>query len=83
MTLAEPILYVVGGFVLGLCIPGFYKHHLLGITAIIIGGVLIGLAATNTTLTLPRPEIHLPPLPKSSPTSTVSPVTPSRTSATP
>jgi hypothetical protein len=77
MTLAEPILYVVGGFVLGLCIPGFYKHHLLGITAIIIGGILIGLAATNTTLTLPRPEIHLPPLPSSSP------VTPRASSSTP
>ena len=81
MTLAEPILYVVGGFVLGLCIPGFYKHHLLGISALIISGILIGLAATNTTLTIPRPEIHLPPLPASS--STATPATPRASSSTP
>lgn len=81
MTLAEPILYVVGGIFLGLCVPGFGRHHLLGGTAIIIGGVLIGLAATNTTLTIPRPEIHLPPLPAS--TSSVTPVTPRASSSTP
>lgn len=81
MTIAEPILYVAGGFVLGLCIPGFYKHHLLGISAILIGGFLIGLAATRTTLTIPRPQFHLPPLPSA--TSTVSPVTPRASSSTP
>jgi hypothetical protein len=81
MTLAAPFLYVVGGIFLGLCIPGFYKHHLVGSAAIIIGGILIGLAATHTTLTIPKPEIRYRPLPSAS--ATVTPVTPRPSSSTP
>lgn len=60
MTIAAPFLYVAGGIFLGLTVPGFSKHHFIGAASLIIAGILIGFAATNTTLTIPRPEIHLP-----------------------
>lgn len=83
MTLATPFLYVIGGIFLGLCVPGFRKHPLLGSLAIVIGGTLITLAATHTTLTVPPPSdihIHFPPVPGSS--STVTPATPSASMST-
>lgn len=60
MTIAEPILYILGGLCWGLSVAGFSRHHLLGWAMLIGGAIFVIFGATHTTLTVPKPVIDIP-----------------------